>query len=429
MRQQLNIVALAISSMVVLAFIVPLGILIRDQTADRALAGAQRDAQSIATAFAVVGSISDANVASVASAVIDSLDPSGRVSVVLDDGTVIGAQFELEDSNLAAARGGNAFTAQFEYGAEVLVPVDLETGSRPVVRSFVTTAELREDVVTAWLLLAGLGVALIAASLMLADRLGRSIVGPVRQIAAATREFGHGQRSIRLPDAGPPEVAEVAIEFNHLADRLDGLLAAERESVADLSHRLRTPLAALRLQAEALPDAAASMITPEVERLDEAVTQLIEQARSSSYEPRTASTDLAAAVRHRIAFWRVLAADQGRQMDVASPSAPVMVPLDSADIGAAIDTLIENVFAHTPPGTAFSVQLTTGSRGPTLLVEDAGPGFHDPGGVERGASGSGSTGLGLDIVRRCVTHTGGRLVVQNRTTGGARVRVEFGIGA
>ena len=426
MRRQLNLVALAISSMVVLAFIVPLGIVIRDQTADRALAGAQRDAQSIATAFAVAAGSSTVEPPNLAQAIIDSLDQSGRVSIVFDDNTVIGAPLELDETNIESARNGNAFTAEFEHGAEVLVPVSLTAGVRPVVRSFVTTDELRAGVTAAWLLLAGLGITLMAASLFLADRLGRSIVVPVKRVATATRRFGLGERSMRIPVDGPPEVAEVAAEFNSLANRLDALLAAERESVADLSHRLRTPLASLRLQAESLSDSAADSITPEVERLDQAVTELIEAARRPRTEPVQSTTDLANAVRHRAEFWKVLATDQAREMTVSVPSEPVQVSVPPGELGATIDTLIENVFSHTSPGTPFTVQVSFQNGCGRLTVEDAGPGFSDPAAMERGSSSSGSTGLGLDIARRCVLRSGGALHLANRTTGGASVTATFG---
>ena len=426
MRRQLNLVALAVSSMVVVAFIVPLGIVIRNQTADRALAGAQRDAQAIATAFAVSGGTLDAELVDVASGIVSSLDQSGRVSVVFDDDTVVGAQFELEDSNLGTARLGNAFTAEFEGGAEVLVPVNLAAGVRPVVRSYVTSSELRDGVYAAWGILTVLGVALIGASLFIADRLGRSIVAPVRSVSEATREFGRGNRAVRVPVEGPPEVAEVAEEFNHLADRFDALLQAERESVADLSHRLRTPLASLRLQTEALPGDASAAIRPEVERLEQAVTQLIEEARQSGDEPQLGPTDLTASVRHRIDFWRVLAADQERRLTAELPKTPIWVGVPQGDLGAAVDTLIENVFSHTPAGSPFRVSLQRTPIGANLVVEDTGPGFTDPAVVERGESRSGSSGLGLDIVYRCAEASGGKVTVENRMTGGARVTAVFG---
>jgi signal transduction histidine kinase len=84
------------------------------------------------------------------------------------------------------------------------------------------------------------------------------------------------------------------------------------------------------------------------------------------------------------------------------------------------------VFAHTPEGTAFGVRLRPRPGGGAVLsVQDGGPGFagHDP--VRRGASGGGSTGLGLDIVRQAAEASGGSLTIGNAAAGGQAV-VELG---
>jgi signal transduction histidine kinase len=85
-----------------------------------------------------------------------------------------------------------------------------------------------------------------------------------------------------------------------------------------------------------------------------------------------------------------------------------------------------NVFAHTPDGTAFAVGLVARDGGGAVLtVSDAGAGL-PPALSARGASGAGSTGLGLDIVRRAASAAGGGLVLGTGPSGGARVTVELG---
>ena len=79
---------------------------------------------------------------------------------------------------------------------------------------------------------------------------------------------------------GPAEVAKVGAALNRLADRIDEVIAVERESVADLSHRLRTPLTALRLQVEALPDRErAEELNTQVTSLERTLTAIISAAR------------------------------------------------------------------------------------------------------------------------------------------------------
>ena len=81
---------------------------------------------------------------------------------------------------------------------------------------------------------------------------------------------------------GPAEVAKVGSALNGLADRIDEVIAVEREAVADLSHRLRTPLTALRLQVEAMPDrdSAAKLAHELVEKRLAACINILSPCRS-----------------------------------------------------------------------------------------------------------------------------------------------------
>ncbi len=426
MRRHVNLVALAISSMVVLAFTVPLGLQIRQQTFDRALSVAQREAQSIATAFAV-GASSNADADEIrllASSVINSFGGNAEVTIFLPDGTTEGAGAVTND-NVRRAQSGAAFTAELDQGAEVLVPIAFSEG-QAVVRAFVPSAELERGVRPAWALLALLGLALVTVSLWVADRLGRSVTAPVLDVAEATRRVGAGERSVRAPVEGPPEVQEVAAAFNDLADRLDDLLKAERESVADLSHRLRTPLTALRLQAEALDDAeAVAALMPEIEGLERAVTRLIEDARAPNPGAAAGRCDVRALLTHRLRFWKILAREQNRPLHIDVPDELTLVALSGDELGAALDVLFENFFAHTPAGTSLYVKLTSAPFEVTLRFEDNGPGFSQLRTLTRGMSGSGSTGLGLDIVRRVAEKVGGQIRVANRPGGGAVIEMRL----
>jgi signal transduction histidine kinase len=93
-----------------------------------------------------------------------------------------------------------------------------------------------------------------------------------------------------------------------------------------------------------------------------------------------------------------------------------------------MDALLGNVFAHTPEGCAMAVRLDRRPGGGAVLaVADEGPGLPDPRAMGRGNSGSGSTGLGLDIVRRVATGAAGTVRFgRTSTAGGALVTVELG---
>ena len=145
----------------------------------------------------------------------------------------------------------------------------------------------------------------------------------------------------------------------------------------------------------------------------------------SAHQPLVA--DLGAVVRHRATFWRILADEQQRPVEIATRGGRLPVPLAPEELGAVIDTLMENVFSHTTPGTGYRIGARPGlDHTAVLTIEDSGPGFDENSLVERGRSGGGSTGLGLDIVRKAAEKTGGTLIVANSSTGGGRVEVVFG---
>jgi signal transduction histidine kinase len=103
---------------------------------------------------------------------------------------------------------------------------------------------------------------------------------------------------------------------------------------------------------------------------------------------------------------------------------PVWVPVPRSELILAVDALLGNVFAHTPEGAAFRVTVSPAG----LIVDDAGPGIADPAAaVQRGVSGAGSTGLGLDIVRRVAEAGGGRLAIDRGPLGGARIALLLGV--
>jgi signal transduction histidine kinase len=216
--------------------------------------------------------------------------------------------------------------------------------------------------------------------------------------------------------------------LNRLAARIGELLAHERETIADLSHRLRTPLTALRIDAESLRDEAEmSQLTSDVDALARTVNEIIRTARRPSAAGGRIACDAAQIVRERTAFWEALAEDQDRYMaiDIDTDWLPVRVPAE--DLAACVDILLENVFAHTPEGASFGVRLTPrASGGGWLIVADDGPGFADRDPVSRGASGGGSTGLGLDIARRIAESSGGSLTVGRSPRGGAAVTLTLG---
>ncbi|NBE85132.1 sensor histidine kinase [Micromonospora rubida] len=418
MRARLALLAAAVSVLTLVAFLVPLALLVRDVAEDRATVRATADAQSLVP---VVGTADAATIRLTAEQLAAE---SGRpVSVFLPGDTVLGTPVPRTPA-VALAERGRSLTAESDEGREVVIAVQGRPDGTGVIRTVVPRAELTAGVTRAWLVLALLGVLLVLLGLLVADRLARTLVRPIAELSTVSHRLANAELDARVTPAGPAELREVAGALNHLAGRIQVLLAQEREQVADLSHRLRTPLTALRLEAESLREPQeAARIAAAVDGLERAVTGLIRQARRDR-SPAAVGGDAAAVVADRVAFWSVLAEDTGREVrcDLNPGPLPVRVPAD--ELAAALDALLGNVFAHTPDGTAFTVRLARDADGVVLTVSDEGPGM-PAATVRRGASPAGSTGLGLDIARRAAEAGGGRLELRTAPGGGAEVRLRL----
>lgn len=421
MRRQLVVMALAITSMVVIAFVVPLAFLVRTIASDRAITRANADAQYVGQLIAGAGERDAAPLVAQADASVP-----GTVSVYYDDGTIVGDRSRPPDSDsLALARRGRAFNRSSGRGTDVFLPVLGAQGEATVVRISVPRRELQRGVWSAWWALALLGIVLIAVAGLVADRLARSVTGPMRRLTDIARRLGDGDLDARSRVQGSPEVVEVSRALDLLAARIGDLVQAEREQAADLSHRLRTPLTALRLDAERLTDRVeAQRISAAVDDLEQAVTIVIAETRREHAESDPRGVDLDQAARERMAFWTVLARGQERAMELRLHGAPLAVGANRRDVQELVDVLVGNVLRHTPPGLGARV-TTTGlpHGGGVLIVEDAGSGIDAN--APRSKRGAGS-GLGLDIARRIAADAGGALTVGRSELGGARVEVELG---
>ncbi|MFF8439448.1 ATP-binding protein [Streptomyces californicus] len=439
MRWALVKVCLAVTAMVVIAFAVPLGIVIRELASDRAFSDAERQAATIGPTLSIT-----TDRAELTRAVL-STEPGGRghlaVHVPVEGGPLdIGTRRAARQDVETVREDGRASVAEVEGGFALLQPTALGTGEIAVVEVYVPEDEVSNGVATAWLMLAGVGLALIVGSVAVADRLGVRMVRPAQRLAGAAQELGEGNLATRVPEEGPTELRSAAVAFNSMADQVVQLLANERELAADLSHRLRTPLTVLRLNAASLGEGpAAEQTRAAVQQLEHEVDAIIRAAREqrphAQGSPAEAGCDASEVIRERMSFWSALAEDEGRETRVAGADRAARIPVARPELAAALDALLGNVFRHTPVGTAFAVDVHHSGDAVIVLVSDAGPGIADPrAALARGGSGSGgdggsvgSTGLGLDIVRRVAESTGGDLRIGRSVLGGTEIRIWIGL--
>ncbi|WP_275464572.1 sensor histidine kinase [Streptomyces noursei] len=432
MRWALVKVALAVTTMVVVAFAVPLGLVVKEMASDRAYGGAERQAAALGPVLAITTDRTQLERA-LASA---ETGPGGRIGIHVPaagkggNPAEIGARRAAPADVAAAIRLGRASIAQVSGGTSLLQPTAVASGIA-VVEVYVPDDALTNGVATSWAVLAGVGLALVVGSVAVADRLGTRMVRPAERLSAAAHDLGRGDLGVRVQEDGPKELRSAASAFNSMADQVVQLLAHERELAADLSHRLRTPLTVLRLNAASLGDGpAAEQTRAAVEQLEREVDQIIRTARAQREHTvqvtAAAGCDAAEVIRERMDFWSALAEDEGRTARVAGVDRPVRVPVARPDLAAALDAMLGNVFRHTPEGTPFAVDVHNADDAVIVLVSDAGAGIADPAAALRrghGGGGDGSTGLGLDIVRQLAESTGGDVRIGRSVLGGTEIRV------
>ena len=413
--------------MVALAFLVPLGLLVKDLAADRAITGAENSAESIARLLVVLGD--QALSPEIGSTVGEGVLEAQQLSIIAPDGTVVAGAPMLPGEDPSDALAGSSYRTGVEGGQAVYVPVVLEGGSIVVVRAFVSDGQLTAGVTRSWIILGSLGALLVLLAVVVADRLGRSMVEPVRNLSATAAALGSGTLAARTDPGGPPETEEVGHAMNHMAAQIQRLIETERETAADIAHRLRTPLTALHLDVEALEEGDAKEgLSADLDEMERTVDFVIAEARRPVRRDRGDGCDLAEIVAQRVEFWRPLGEEQLRVVETHVDPTAELVEIPAEDAAVLVDALIENVFSHTGEGTAFAVTLTAVANRLRLTVEDAGHGWADDDVdvVGRGTSTRGSTGLGLDIVRRTAESVGGTIAThRSERLGGAAVTVEL----
>jgi len=248
-----------------------------------------------------------------------------------------------------------------------------------------------------------------------------------------------------LPDAGLPlEVLPLVRELNLLFERVRRAFTAQQEFVADAAHELRSPLTALKLQAQALRrahddasrEAAVGRLNDGIDRAIQLMGQLLVLAREDGEggsPERTREVDLHDVARQAVAD--VLPHAQARRIDVGLASAehPLWVRGQPEPLHILLRNLLDNAVKYTPDGGQVDISLATVEGAPTLAVEDSGPGIAE---AERervfdrfyrtaDARAPGS-GLGLAIVKAIAGRHGAIVLLsQSAALGGLKAEVRF----
>jgi len=266
--------------------------------------------------------------------------------------------------------------------------------------------------------------------------LARSIAGSVDRVRDASARLARGELSVRAPESGPAEVAELAASFNEMAAGLEQLFDARRELVAWASHDLRTPLANMQAMLEALedglvePDSTLPVLREQVAHLSTLVDDLFELARidAGALTLELRDAELEPVVEACLRGVEADARRRGVDLDASVPK-DVRARFAPEKVERVLFNLITNALRHTPSDGSVAVRVEQLGREVQVSVEDTGEGLDeearqrmfdrfwrgDPARSVRGA------GLGLAIARGIVEAHGGRIWAESPPDGGARV--------
>lgn len=426
MRRRLAVLVAATTSVVVIAFLFPLALLLRSLAEERVLAGSAERATTVLT----IGLESPSGTldARVKSHFATTPQPAGtHTTLYVPIGAVYGRPVFDDPVVDQVFRSQQSFRRRVDDGM-VTYRVAMGAQGTFVARDEVDDEILHRGVLRSTLIVAGLGVVLLGLAVVAADRLARRVSGPIQEVVRAADAMREGDLDVRVAEKGMPEVVTLARALNRLAERVGRLLRAERDAVADLSHRLRTPVTALRLDTEMITDPdVGDRLRDHITQLERTVDAIVHDARRPIQTDAGGSCDAGKIVKERVAFWSALAEEQGRDLRTAVPDRPLMVKVTANDLTDVVDVLLDNVFAHTEDGVPLEVWVVPRADGAIVLtVEDGGPGLPAGDVVSRGSSGAGSSGLGLDIARRAAVASGGWLEVGQSRLGGALIRIVLG---
>lgn len=301
MRRRISWLVVATSSSMVVSFVIPLCLLVQTLAEDRAMQAVDAQARN------VVVLVTQLRTSSQLAKVVATLEADGvpATSVVMPSGRVIGAPLPEHDRDLARRVAAQQAGVRIidEAGGRVLLPVVLGPDRVVVVRSAVEREDLHEGVVAAWTGIIGLGLVLLLAAAVIAARLGARISAPVREVAAVAHRLQDGELSARAEVTGTEETRDLARALNGLAERTTELLATERAAVGDLSHRLRTPVTALRLDAEAVPDPVlGERLQEHIGTLQRSIDAIVKEARRPVRTDLSDPGDATAVARSRVEF-------------------------------------------------------------------------------------------------------------------------------
>ncbi|MET8164132.1 HAMP domain-containing sensor histidine kinase [Streptomyces sp. NPDC005329] len=327
------------------------------------------------------------------------------------------------------------------WGRELVITVPAKDDGRVVgvVRIVYSTSGLTHRLWTIWGFRAGLAVAVLGVAALIGTVVARRITLPLRQLNDMASKFSDGDLTARSPVTGPQETQTLARTLNQAGERLDTLIASQRNFVADASHQLRTPLTALRLSLDNIADGVddefvredVEQATAEVVRMSRLVNGLLVLARAEAKVTAAEPLSLTDIVAERLSVWRPAADERG--VTIALRGSVVddrpSVLAGPGHLDQVLDNVLSNALEVSPDGGEITVRTYSEGDRVVLSVLDDGPGMSD---AEKsrafdrfwrgqGLTGRSGSGLGLAVVKQLVTDDGGTVTLTDAPGGGLGV--------
>uniref|UniRef100_A0AAU2VLP2 histidine kinase n=1 Tax=Streptomyces sp. NBC_00008 TaxID=2903610 RepID=A0AAU2VLP2_9ACTN len=299
------------------------------------------------------------------------------------------------------------------------------------------TAQMRSDTLRGWLLIAAGEVVAMLVAVGAAIRLTGWVLLPVRTLDVAAHDIASGRMRSRVAaSGGPPELRRLARSFNEMADNVEDVLEQQRAFVADASHQLRNPLAALLLRIELLalelPDGNEEIasVRTEGKRLGQVLDDLLDLALAEHAAADLQLTDIGALTGERVLSWRPVAEEKGVRLRTDGTPA-VTAWADPIALSSALDAIIDNALKFTPADEEVRVTVASGGECVTVAVADRGPGLTEQelervgdrfwrSSQHQNVRGS---GLGLSISKALLAASRGTIAYERHEPHGLRVTV------
>jgi two-component system sensor histidine kinase BaeS len=282
-------------------------------------------------------------------------------------------------------------------------------------------------------------IVLVAVAIGFAVRSVRRVVSPLSGLIAAAGRVEAGDYSARVRERGSPELRSVARAFNAMTAQLRENEARRRSFLADVTHELRTPLAVIRGQAEAIADGVypgdAEHLAPIIEAA-RALEVLTEDLRTLALSEAGAlalareHVDLAALAHDAAAAFQARAEAAGVALTASAADDVPPADADPVRIRGVLANLLANALRHTPSGGAVRVAVRPSGDRVEVSMTDTGEGIQPellPHVFDRFVKGPGSmgSGLGLAIAWDVVAAHGGTIGIESEPGSGTTVRIEL----